>query len=92
MANETTEADKGGRRIKRILVSSDFFPMAFRTGLVFQIESGVPANAQFRGYVIDERTNCVAIFIEHESFEFIPYAKEVPILDLKFIKRQAEYI
>lgn len=87
MPNKSAENDNG-RRIKRVLFSAEFIPMAFRTGLVFEIESGIPHGAQFRGFALDVNTNCLAMFIEHPSFEFIPYAKEVPILDLKFLKRQ----
>lgn len=88
MNGPTPPEEIKGRRVKRLRIGPSFFPMAFQSGLVFEIQDGVPPGAQFRGYAHDPERNELVIFIEHESFEWIPFANQAPEMILTVTKRQ----
>ncbi|MGZ6477678.1 MAG: hypothetical protein ACXWQE_00170 [Bdellovibrionales bacterium] len=81
-----------GRRIKRVILGSDFMPMVFKTGLIFEVGAGIPEGAQFRGFVIDQSNNSIVMFLEHPSFDLVPYSDRVPELLMSFttIKKERD--
>lgn len=66
-----------GRRIKRVRIDPGLFMHTFSTGNKFEIMDGIPQDAKFCGFAHDYETNCIAVFIEHQSFE-ISHPSVVP--------------
>lgn len=55
----------------------------FITGTIVAQVEGLPEGSQFRGFAHDWSTNCVNLFVEHESFEEVAEGKSCPIQDVK---------
>lgn len=69
-------------RIMKMLVSPEIFPGMLQSGKKFRVTSGgVPSDVQFRGFAHDYERNCIAVFIEHESFDLVPEGTTIPIFD-----------
>lgn len=77
-------------KIKRFLISPKVLPMLFEDGLSFKVDKGIPQGAKFKGYAHDPLTNCIVVFVEHESYKEVDENKEVPVEEpLKFSRIDA---
>ena len=55
-------------RIKRLSIDSGLFMGLFQNGMITEVVSGIPEDAQFRGFCHDYTSNTLSVFIEHESY------------------------
>ncbi len=66
------------RRLKRLLISPELFPSMFVTGKRIMITAGIPYGTEFRGFAHDFERNCIAVYIEHPSFDPVDETKVIP--------------
>lgn len=71
-------------RVKRILISADILKILVTEGNFCKVLEGTPKDAQLVNVGYDNQTNVFFIFVTHDSFEPVPEASIVPILDIKF--------
>ncbi len=65
------------RRLRRYEVRPEWFRL-FTPGLFMEILQGIPAGAQFCGFAVSYEKNCIAVFMEHESFDLVSEDQEIP--------------
>lgn len=69
---------EGGRRVRRYQFNGESIALLFTHGQKFLVKNGIPLGAAFKGFTIDHNTNCVAIWLEHESFSVVPTGGQAP--------------
>ncbi len=66
-------------RIKVFKICPEFFPEMFKTDRCLFVRKGIPEGAIFRGFNHDLETNCLAVYVEHDSFEMVGVGMPYPI-------------
>ena len=69
-------------KLKRVLITPQGLAMILtQSKQAFIVEHGLPVGTEVRGLTIDPTTNCIVLFVEHESFDAIPEHTIVPDFD-----------
>jgi len=72
-----------GRRLKRIDVTPQVFPLMFTTDNVTQVTDGVPPKSMMVNYGYDSERDMFYFHIEHPTFETVPEGETPPAMDIE---------
>lgn len=75
------------RRLARYEISAELIGSFFTNGSRhdYFIAQGIPPDAQFRGFHIDNDKNLLVLYFEHESFLQVGEGAEIPRLEISVI-------
>jgi hypothetical protein len=73
-------------RVKRVVISPEVFFGIMQDDTAWKVSKGIPKGARLRGFTLDPYTQCLHLFVEHESFEEIPLERVAPQLETMFKK------
>lgn len=75
------------KRIKIVKITPEVLPHILRTGTAWQIANGIPDGAIVKGFTLDPNTQCLNLFLEHESFDEVNVESDIaPTLEILFRK------
>jgi hypothetical protein len=75
-------------RIKRVLINPEAFFHIMQDDTAWRVAKGIPKGARMRGFTLDPYTQCLHLFVEHDSFEEVDLHAVAPQLETMFKKIQ----
>lgn len=75
-------------RIKRVLINPEAFFHIMQDDTAWRVSKGIPKGARLRGFTLDPYTQCLHLFVEHDSFDEVDVHSVAPQLETMFKKIQ----
>jgi hypothetical protein len=72
-------------KVKRLLISQEFFPHLFREGTAWRVYHGLPENVVVKGWCIDPHNQVLTLFVSHDSFEEVDVYHVFPEVEMEFL-------
>lgn len=73
-------------RVKRVVINPQVLFHIMQVETSWLVSKGIPDGAKMRGFTLDPYTQCLHLFVEHESFDEIDLNTVAPQLETLFKK------
>lgn len=73
-------------RVKRVVINPQVLFHIMQEDTAWKVVKGIPAGAKMRGFTLDPYTQCLHLFVEHNSFDEVDLNTVAPQLETQFKK------